>query len=143
MKSVAFGSQEQERVMVTALSYERPASGEFYDDNWLLCEVQVHAGAFHGKFHANFLTSEFADLSIELGRLHRELRGEVSFEPMEEKLVLNFSCDNLGHIHVTGSARDEAGIGHKLSFSMSFDQTYLAKSLEDLGAVLRAFPVRT
>jgi hypothetical protein len=143
MKTVAFGIEEHERIELTVLSYERPASGEYYDDNWLSCEIRVRAGVFRGKFSANLLTFELARLYAELLRLHSDLRGKVTFKPMEEQLVATFTCDNLGHIHVSGAAMDEAGIGHQLKFRMSFDQTHLANSLNELGQVVRSFPVRT
>jgi hypothetical protein len=142
MKSLVIGTNEREMVKLTVLSYERAPIGEFYDDNWLLCEVAVNAGAFRGKFQANFLTSEFAELLQGLGTLHRELRGDYTFEPMEGQLVLHVSCDHLGHIHFTGTAMDQAGIGHRLTFSLSMDQTYLSETLRELSDVVRAFPVR-
>jgi hypothetical protein len=143
MKSVTFGPQERERLTISVLSYACPATGQFYDDNWLVAEIRVRAGAFRGKFQANFLTSELVDLHAELARLYTQLHGGAAFEPMEGQLNLKFSCDNLGHIHVAGLAMDEAGIGHRLTFSLSFDQTYLAATLQELSEVVRAFPVRT
>ena len=142
MKSFAIGSCEREAVSLTVLSYARPVTGEFYDDNWLLCEVSVRAGAFRGKFQANFLTSELEELRQGLSTLHRELRGGYTFEPMERQLVLRASCDHLGHIHIAGQAMDEAGIGHRLTFSLSVDQTYLSTTLSELLGVVQAFPVR-
>jgi hypothetical protein len=142
MKSFTIGTSEREMVTLTVLNYERAPVGEFYDDNWLLCDVSVSAGVFRGKFQANFLTTELADLLQGLGTLHRELRGDYTFEPMEGQLVLRASCDNLGHIHITGKAMDQAGIGQKLSFSLSLDQTYLSETLRELSGVVRAFPVR-
>jgi len=143
MKSVAFGAKEHERVELTVLSYERQASGEYYDDNWLACQVRVRVGAFTGKFGASLLTFELAKLLADLKRLHSDLQGKVTFKPLEEQLVVAFSCDSLGHIQMDGSAMDEAGVGHELKFRMSFDQTYLAQSLQQLEEVLRAFPVRS
>lgn len=143
MKSFVLGADGNERVELTVLSYERPASGEYYDDNWLSCEVKVQAGAFSGKYSASFLTSEVHRLNEDLQHLYRELKGEVVFESMEGQLELSFSCDNLGHIRVSGTAIDQAGIGHKLCFTLLFDQTCLAKSLAGLTEVVGAFPVRT
>ena len=143
MKSFVLGAEKTEQITVSVMSYERPASGEYYDDNWLSCEVAIRAGAFRGKYAANFLTSELLGLAQELERLYRDLSGEVTFNPMEGQLRLKFTCDNLGHIHVSAKAMDEAGIGHTLTFSVSFDQTYLAASLASLKGVTNAFPVRT
>lgn len=142
MKSFTIGTAGSEAVTLTVMDYERPPAGEFYDDNWLRCEVSVQAGAFYGKYQANFLTSELGDLFQGLTRLHDELRGSYAFEPMEGQLVLRASCNSLGHVHFSGEAMDEAGIGHRLRFVLSLDQTYLAKSLGELSEVVRTFPVR-
>jgi len=44
MKQLTIGPTEQGSITVTVLGYERPPVGEFYDDNWLRCEVSVRAG---------------------------------------------------------------------------------------------------
>lgn len=142
MKSFAIGGNSEEAVVVTVLNYERPPTGEYYDDNWLFCEVSVHAGAFRGKFNANFLTSELAHLLQGLAKLHQQLSGEYSFEPMEGQLLLKAKCDSLGHLEIEGEAMDQAGVGHTLSFSLSLDQTYLSETLRQLSDVALAFPVR-
>ena len=143
MKSVVIGAEEHERVELTVLGYERQATGEFYDDNWLSCEVRVQAGAFGGKYSASFLASELSQLHQSLECLYRNLKGSVRFESMESQLELQFTCDSLGHIAVLGTAMDQAGIGNKLSFSVSFDQTFLQRLVQELRQVVQAYPVRT
>src|SRR5690349_3338388 len=106
MESVVIGSRAGDGVELIVLGYERPATGEYYDDNWLSCEVRVHAGAFRGKYSASLLTSELSGLHEGLARLYRDLRGEAKLETMESQLDLHFKCDNLGHIHVAGTAMD-------------------------------------
>ncbi|MGY1426494.1 WapI family immunity protein [Lysobacter sp. A289] len=142
MKSFAIGSSEDETVSLTVLNYMQPLAGNFYDDNWLLCQVAIRAGAFRGTFQANFLTSELEGLRQGLENLHKELRGDYVFDPMEGQLVLRAACDSLGHIHIAGKAMDQAGIGHGLSFKLSVDQTYMAETLRELSSVVRTFPVR-
>ena len=142
MKTFSLGANQSENVSFTVLTYLLPATGEYYDDNWLLCEIAITAGAFRGKFQANFLTSELGGLLRGLTKLHDELRGEYVFEPMEEQLILKVTCDSLGHFVFACVAMDEAGIGHTLSFELSLDQTYLGATLRDLSDVVRAFPVR-
>jgi len=137
------GAEETEQITLLVVNYERPKSGEYYDDNWLSCEVKVRAGAFRGKYTANFLTFELVGLLRDLERLYHELKGSAVFEPLESQLELKFWCDSLGHIHAAGTAMDQAGIGHALYFSFSFDQTYLARALAELRDVVHAFPVRT
>ena len=143
MKSIVIGTKLSDHVEISVLGYERMPSGDYYDDNWLSCQVQAKAGAFSGGFAANFLTGELFGLYEGLQKLYRDLKGDISFDPMESQLVLNFKCDNLGHIRVLGFARDQAGTGNKLSIDMSFDQTHLDTLLTSLGELMRAYPVRT
>jgi len=143
MSSIVIGFPKSDHIELSVLGYERPPSGEFYDDNWLSCTVAIQAGAFRGKFSANFLTSELSSLYTDLQRLYRDLRGQVLFEPLESQLELKFSCNSLGHIVVSGTAMDQAGIGNKLSFSASFDQTHLGELLSSFGQLVQTYPVRT
>lgn len=142
MKSFSLGTSRTEKLSITVLTYLLPATGEFYDDNWLLCEISIQAGAFRGKFQANFLTSDLAGLLQGLTKLHDELLGEYVFEPLEEQLVLKVTCDALGHFCFDCVAMDEAGIGRTLGFDISLDQTYLGATLRELSEVVRTFPVR-
>lgn len=140
--SFAIGACGTEKVEVTVLGYAYAATGEHDDDNWLSCEVRVHAGAFQGVFRAFFSTEELVDLLQGLTRLHRELKGSYSFEPMEGQLVLAVACNTLAQVQVRARATDLAGSPSSLAFEFALDQTYLASTLRQLAEVTRAFPVR-
>lgn len=142
MKQLTIGSTEQESITITVFGYERSPVGEFYDDNWLRCEVSVRAGAFGGEFPASFLTSELEALRQGLAQLHDTLQGGYDFESMERQLMFRVSCDRLGGIGISGEAMDRPGDGNRLGFGFSMDQTYLAKTLSGLSEVMQAFPVR-
>jgi hypothetical protein len=142
MKTFEIRSNERNSVAVTVAGYERPISGEFYDDNWLQCEVSVHAGAFSGNFQASFLTSELETLGQALAELHRNLAGDYSFEPLEAQLLLRISCDKLGHLLIAGEAIDQPGVGQKLKFEFSMDQSYLTATLMQISDVMQTFPIR-
>ncbi|MEL7939056.1 WapI family immunity protein [Pseudomonas delhiensis] len=143
MNSFTIGINDNEQLTLTVLDYERSPVGDFFDDNWLICEVSIRAGAFRGKFRANLLTSELEELHRELRILHDGLQGNYTFEPLEGQLILRISCNNLGHFQINGEAMDQAGIGHRLVFKFSLDQTYLCTALEELSNLIQAFPVRT
>jgi len=59
MAVVAFGGERFERVEIDVRGYERPPTGEYYDDNWLTVQVTVAAGGFEGSFDAVFQAAEF------------------------------------------------------------------------------------
>jgi hypothetical protein len=143
MKSIAFGAEEYERVEITIFGYERAASGDYHDDNWLSVEVSVNCGAFHGKFPAAFLTRELESFHAQLTLLYQTLTGSARFETLEGQLELEATGNGLGRIKISGEARDQAGIGNKLIFEIGIDQTQLQTSVQSLAAAMSVFPVRT
>jgi hypothetical protein len=144
MSVVAFsiGGSERNNVTVEVLNYERPASGEYHDDNWVNVAVSVSAGAFTGNFAASFLTEEFVAFRSQLRELYKTLKGEATFTTMEGQLTLNLVGDGRGGITLKGEALDQPGIGNCLIFELALDQTYLASTLDGLDQVIDVFPVR-
>lgn len=142
MMSFTLGAGTQDAVTVSVIGYAYDPTGETYGDNWLRCEIAVHAGAFSGRFPANLLSLELRDLLQGLGDLHETLRGEYVFEAMEGQLAFKATCDALGHLAIEGRAKDDAAFEHTLTFGFTLDQTDLAQTLRQLAEVMRAFPVR-
>jgi hypothetical protein len=138
----AFGHEKQERLEVDVLSYERPVSGEYYDDNWLVVAVNVSAGGFSGRARMTILTDELVRFSEQLHLLYDRRSGSAEFRTLEEQLSLTIVGDGKGHIRLTGEFLDAAGIGNRLSFALDFDQTLLQDSIRALDGVIHAFPVR-
>lgn len=143
MQSVIFGLKQHERLTIAVHGYERPAVGEFYDDNWLRVVVSIHCGAFRGEFDAAFLTSEIDAFRQQASVLYESLKGRAEFQTLEEQLSLSLTGDGLGHIELRGEALDQPGIGNRLSFTVHLDQTELHSSLQSLNAILATYPVRT
>ena len=143
MQQIAFGGEKHERLEISVAGYEREASGDYDDDNWLRVNVSVAAGAFSGSFDANFQAADLLGLCTGLSRLYETLSGSVKFETLEEQLTLEFIGNGRGSIELQGEAMDQAGIGNKLIFALQLDRTQLRHSVQALRAVVAAFPVRT
>jgi hypothetical protein len=139
----SFGQSEEELIEIDVLHYERRASGEYGDDNWLTTEIRVHAGCFHGKISAAIITSEFTRFLPQLRELHEKLTGKAEFRTLEGQLSLTLMGDGRGHIELEGEVLDKAGIGNRLNFHLQLDQTHLAKSIRDLEGIIVKFPVRS
>jgi len=138
----AFGQSERERLTVDVLSYERPISGEHYDDNWLVITISVLAGGFSGRARATILTDELVSFAEQLHPLCESLKGTAEFATLEGQLSLKLTGDGRGHIHLSGVVSDRPGVGNTLSFTFEFDQTLLQRSIHEIDSVIRAFPVR-
>jgi hypothetical protein len=138
----SFGQAEQERIEVDVLGYERAATGEYWDDNWLSVLITVRAGGFRGKADAAIQTSELVKFTSELEPLYESLNGSAEFETMEEQLSMKLVGDGKGHIEFQGELVDQAGVGNRLHFTLHFDQSQLGSSIRELKRVLAQYPVR-
>jgi hypothetical protein len=138
----SFGQSEHERIEVDIVRYERPAAGEYYDDNWLSTKVRVQAGGFRGQVDAAVLTGELGAFLTALRPLYETLRGSAEFSTMEQQLHLHLTGDGKGHITLTGEVLDQPGIGNRLHFTLQLDQTQLGASIHELEGVTGQFPVR-
>jgi hypothetical protein len=138
----SFGHSEQERVEIDVHGYERPASGEYWDDNWLRVDIRVHAGGFRGKVSATIITSELTKFLSELRPLFETLSGSAELSTMENQLGLKLVGDGKGHVQLRGEVSDQPGIGNRLHFHLEFDQSQLGASIRELERVTSQFPVR-
>jgi hypothetical protein len=144
MVAVSFGGSQHERLEIACTGYRRPERADNYHDaNWLGIRLTIAAGAFRGNFATAFLTSEIEALRSQLRTLYASLKGAVKFETLEGQLTLTFEGNGLGGIKLLGEALDQAGIGNRLCFRLSLDQTQIGAALTQLDEVLESFPVRT
>jgi hypothetical protein len=143
MQQIVFGGEKYERLEISIADYEREASGDYHDDNWLKVNVSVAAGAFRGSFDATFQAVELLDLCTDLSQLYETLSGRVRFETLEDQLSLEFVGNGQGSIELLGEALDQAGVGNKLIFALQLDQTQLNQSVQALKTAVAAFQVRT
>jgi hypothetical protein len=112
-----------------------------WDRNWIKTKVTVKGGAFSGQFVADFMTTDFELLKRGFKILDKDFSGTAIFEPLEGQLKLNISGDGLGDFEVKCISQDQPGIGGTLSFILSFDQTELARLINELDKITKAFPI--
>jgi hypothetical protein len=139
----SFGQSERERIEVDLLGYERALTGEYWDDNWLNVVIRVQAGGLQGKATATFITAELIEFLSQLRPLYETLSGEAEFDTMEQQLNLKLKGDGKGHVELCGEVLDQSGIGHRLNFTLHFDQSQLAASIRELERVTSQFPIRS
>ena len=137
---VHLGGASAEFVSIRVLT--RAQETDFWDGNWMTCEVTLRCGGFRGAFEANLWTTEFEEFFPELQALHARLSGTAHFAAMEEQLILTLEGDGRGHIAVHGQAQDVAGAGHVLRFRLDLDQTELGTVMKQVAELLRRYPVR-
>jgi hypothetical protein len=114
---------------------------DYWDGNWLSCRVSVRSRGFRGAFDASLRSEEFVRMRDGVRVCMEDLRGTFVFETMEEQLSVVAKGDGLGHFTAECTARDAAGWGNLLTFTLTFDQTRLAPLAAALDALVRAYPV--
>ena len=136
------GSKEKERLEITVFGYEREHVGEYYDDNWLNCYLELAFGGFNGKFELSLLTRYFIDLLPQVENLYSALKGVTKFESMEQQLEFTLTGNGNGVIELKGDAMDMAGPTNQLYFYSEIDQTYLPEIILQLKQLIRKYPER-
>ncbi|RNI34811.1 hypothetical protein EFY79_14070 [Hanamia caeni] len=112
-----------------------------WDRNWIKTKVKIKGGVFSGQYVADFMTTDFELLKRDFKKLDKDFNATANFEPLEGQLKLNISGDGLGHFEVKCIAQDQPGVGGTLSFILSFDQTELARLINELDKITKAFPI--
>ena len=138
---IRLGSDATEFLAISILCRAHPACTDYWDGNWLACELHISAGGFRGAFRADLRSEEFQTFLDEAEALSRALDGVASFSTMEEQIAFTLTGDGRGHVRVEGKAFDAPGSDNHLHFIFDIDQTYLPEICRSLGVVLAAFPV--
>ncbi len=130
------------RITIEVLAYENPSAANQDDANWLATKLAVEAGPFSGSFKVAFTTHDFISLHDQLKKAAESLSGTVSFQNLEDDLSLNIEFDKRGRATVSGVAHPHGSQRVALHFRFETDQSVLNRTAQELGAVLRQFPVK-
>lgn len=135
-----FGGEQVEYFALTAQG-RSGAGDDFWDANWIVCAVEVHAGGFRGQVGGMIRAEELEDFSKQLERLAENLGGEAHLATMEDWLDLRLTGDGRGHIAASCRLSDESGSRNTLECRIDFDQTFLPQVRRGVARMLEAFPV--
>jgi hypothetical protein len=138
---VVIGDENGQHVAIRALSRNHPDLFDYWDANWVACELEIAAGGFRGAFRADLRSEEFRAFLEEADGLSRTLDGAASFSTMEGQIAFSLAGDGNGHVRVHGEAVDTPGSDNRLQFSFDIDQPSLPQICRSLEVILAAFPV--
>ena len=138
--SLIIGNRSNKQLKISILGYERELVGEYYDDNWLDCYVELMFGSFNGAFKASFLTRDFLLLLPKLDALYKNLEGEAKFNTLEQQLEFTLTGNGKGLIEFSGEAIDSE---NKFMFNSELDQTCLLAIIQQLKTIISNYPERT
>jgi hypothetical protein len=137
---VKLAADEGDQVVFDVADRERD-SDDYWDGNWLSCRVSVRARGFRGAFDASLRAEEFVGMRDGVRACMTDLKGTFVFETMEEQLSIVAKGDGMGHFTAECTARDAAGWGNLLTFTLVLDQTRLGPLAAELDALVRAYPI--
>ena len=138
---VIIGNPDAQHLAIRPLGRAHPGLFDYWDGNWIDCQVSVSAGGFQGAFRANVRSEEFQGFLGGLEVLYESLEGTARLTSMEGQIDVSLTGDGKGRIQVAGEAVDEAGIGNHLRFRFELDQTFLPEIRRSLERFLVAFPI--
>ena len=137
---ILIGDPDGQRVLIQPQGRKHPGLFDYWDGNWIACEIHISAGGFRGGFEASLRSDEFQAFLTELESLDQTLEGTAAFSTMEGQLALAMTGDGKGHVRVRGEAQDLPG-GNRLQFEFDIDQTSIAEICRALERFMIAFPV--
>jgi hypothetical protein len=138
---ILVGDSAAQHVLIRPLSRSQPGLFDYWDENWIDCEIEIAAGAFRGRFRANLGSEAFHAFAGQVDELNRTIDHVAGLTSMEGQLSLSLAGDGNGHIQVAGEAVDVARTGNRLQFRFEIDQACLSEISRSLGYVLAVFPV--
>lgn len=133
------------QVQIEVLNYERPASVDGSDANWLLCRCSVTLREFSCAVDLSVMAGDFVRFHRELDEALRLLKGTAVFTTVEAGLQFEVTFKSAGHADVTGIVQSQLAVvprRTKLDFSFESDQSFLSFTLDGVRAVIQQFPVR-
>ena len=136
------GKPTSEFLQVRVLRRGAPEATDYWDGNWLVANVSLKVGGFSGSFEADLRTTDFTHFESELRTLYRSLSGQAELTTDQGQLAITVTGDGHGHFEARCAARDEAGVGNSLNFTLLFDQTEIPAILTQLEDIASSYPVR-
>jgi hypothetical protein len=142
MCEVRIGGQEHEFLAIRVLSRQAHDSPvpDYWENNWLCCEVGVRAGEIRADMPCYFLTEDFPRLRDQLNDLYSGSACDAEFMTLEGQLEFRVAGEERGGMELFGHL-SELGNGNRHRFLLQFDQSYLPQVLQDLERLIESFPV--
>lgn len=135
------GSRDAEHLTISILRRERPNAADFWDANWVVCQIKLRVGGFRASVEGSLRLDEIQRFQEQLQLVDTHLFGAATLSSLEELIELQIECSRTGQLSVTGLLSDRPN-GNRLSFELPpKDQSYLSGWVADLQAVVEAFPV--
>jgi len=133
---------EQGNLTIEVHGYERPATEDQDDANWLRCGATIKAGPFTGAFNIGLTTHDVTALREQLKNALATMSDSVSFSSIENDISFDIRFDKRGSAIISGTVQPHRSLTASLAFRFDTDQSYLTQTLCQLDAVTHRFPIK-
>jgi hypothetical protein len=141
MCEVVIGNQVGDTIRITQFRRAHPECEDFWDGNWVNCEIEIQAGRFKGAVPACLRTEEFRDWLAGLESVYSTLDGVATYQTLEAWMVIEVRANDLGHVSVQGHVIDAHVDGNRLCFQIATDQIMLKRTIGSVKRFLKRYPV--
>jgi hypothetical protein len=120
------GRTSADHVMITPAARTTVTTG----DPWHIsfrAAIDIRSGDFSGRINGSFMLGDFSSFLTELEALSANVHGRARFISSDGWITLELVGDRLGHIAVSGRAKDHRGQELKFELKPELDQTFLEK----------------
>ena len=128
-------------VTVFIFGYERLNAEDYWDANWLRCQISLNIPPFKGDFNASILTFEFGSFEQELKTLLALNTKSAKFKCLEGGLSLDLEVKSLGQVIVSGNANINNENNASLAFSFETELGFIERTHREVLQLIKRFPV--
>ncbi|MDN7246213.1 WapI family immunity protein [Planococcus shenhongbingii] len=139
MKFHVLGNETKLEIDVLRRNY--PDSRDYWDANWVASIIHLEIPGYVVHFEADLRTDELKEFVDGLRDMNERLHGTAILKNLDNYIHLTGSMNPLGKISWILETLYPVGTGAQLSCDFESDQSYLRILIDELDAVLEAFPV--
>lgn len=132
---------ENSRISIEAFSRSHPECNDYWDGNWLDCEINVKIPGYNASFPAQLRSDEFDRFLINLKGIDSSLSGSATLSSMDSYIDLGCTIDKTGQLEWVCETTYPPGYGASLKFTFTSDQTCLSPLIHELSKLLTTYPV--
>ena len=128
-------------VKIDVLNRPYPDSDNYWDINWLYCDIYIRVPGFTVNFTTYIRSDEFKSFYTELKIMHEKLYGTANLSTMESGVFIECKVDKLGKIEWIVEVQYPEGNGTELKFEFQNEQSYLYETIRDLRDLTEEYPI--
>ncbi|NOU92935.1 hypothetical protein GC093_06760 [Paenibacillus sp. LMG 31456] len=133
---------EGQFINIQVIGYSYPHRNDFWDGNWLICEVRAEIPGFNVKFPTDLRTDEITSFYDQLVQMYSKMSGSSSLIGLESNVDIQVRMDKLGKLEWQVKLTFPSGYGASLEFQIHSEQSYLIKLIDEIKDIIKNFPIK-